>query len=29
VHMLPSLETPPDDSGLRAAEALRYPAVHY
>jgi DNA-binding winged helix-turn-helix (wHTH) protein len=29
VHMLHSLETPPDDPGLRAAEALRYPAVHY
>jgi DNA-binding winged helix-turn-helix (wHTH) protein len=29
VHMFPSLETPPDDPGLRAVEALRYPAVHY
>ncbi|WFU39135.1 winged helix-turn-helix domain-containing protein [Bradyrhizobium sp. CB82] len=29
VHMLLALETAPDDPGLRAAEALRYPAVHY
>jgi predicted ATPase/DNA-binding winged helix-turn-helix (wHTH) protein len=27
VHILHSLETPPDDPGLSAAEALRYPAV--
>jgi predicted ATPase/DNA-binding winged helix-turn-helix (wHTH) protein len=27
VHMLHSLETPPDNPGLSAAEALRYPAV--
>lgn len=27
VHMLHSLETPPDDPRLSAAEALRYPAV--
>ncbi len=27
VHMLHSLDTPPDDLGLPASEALRYPAV--
>src|SRR5260370_19091921 len=27
VHMLHSLDTPPDDPGLPASEALRYPAV--